>query len=219
MHQYLQAIMTVMSLVNPVISASIFASIAAGKSSSERFTDATKGALAVVVILSLAALFGAQLLRVFGISLPAFQVAGGLVLSLMGFIMLRGNSSPTSASAPQKQQHDQSDDKTQPSAEHSQTDPSSLAPLILFAASPGTITGVITLSVAHTKSKFPVTALVAVAVAMSVTWLVMILSSRTSHQKKPGLMRDVTSRFMGLIVLAMGVQFLLSGLSEFFKLT
>lgn len=43
----------------------------------------------------------------------------------------------------------------------------SLTPLILFAASPGTITGVITLSVAHAKSGIPVTALVAVTLGIT----------------------------------------------------
>jgi multiple antibiotic resistance protein len=41
-------------------------------------------------------------------------------------------------------------------------------PLILFAASPGTITGIITLSVAHTRFGLPITALVAVVVASGV---------------------------------------------------
>jgi hypothetical protein len=40
----------------------------------------------------------------------------------------------------------------------------SLTPLILFAASPDTITGVITLAIAHAKLLLPVTVLVAVAV-------------------------------------------------------
>ena len=52
------------------------------------------------------------------------------------------------------------------SASHDKlSEKASLAPLILFAASPGTITGVITLAAAHTKLMFPVTALVAVCVA------------------------------------------------------
>ena len=34
--------------------------------------------------------------------------------------------------------------------------------------------------------------------------------------RKPGLMHDVSTRFMGLIVLAMGVQFALTGLETFF---
>ena len=41
-----------------------------------------------------------------------------------------------------------------------------MTPLILFAASPGTITGIITLSVAYAKSGIPVTALVAVTLGI-----------------------------------------------------
>jgi multiple antibiotic resistance protein len=54
----------------------------------------------------------------------------------------------------------------------------SLTPLILFAASPGTITGVITLAVAYAKLALPVTALVAVAVAVAVMWVAMVLMAR-----------------------------------------
>jgi multiple antibiotic resistance protein len=203
LHQYSQAILTVLSLVNPVICAAIFLKVSAGKSRGSQIGDATKAVLAITVILCLAAIAGAQMLKLFGISLQAFQVAGGMVVVWMGFLMLKGNSSPTSAADPDN------DDKTEP------TD-ASLSPLILFAASPGTITGVITLSVSHSRHELPVTALVAVVVALSATWLVMILAAR-SGPKKPSLLHDVTTRFMGLIVLAMGVQFALTGVSEFFS--
>ena len=196
MHQYAQAILTVLSLVNPVICGTMFASMAGGKPRHEQFGSATKAVLAIMVILCCAALAGASLLRLFGISLDAFQVAGGMVLVWMGFLMLRGTPSPTS-----------SDKKN---------GTSSLTPLILFAASPGTITGVITLSVAHSQEKVPITALVAVVVALAVTWLLMIVAAGSAGKKKQGLMHDVTSRFMGLIVLAMGVQFALAGLKAFY---
>ena len=201
---YVQATVTVLSLVNPAICAAIFSKIASSESGRARIASATKAALVIVVILSLAALGGAQLLKAFGISLSAFKVAGGMVLVWMGFIMLKGDSSPTSSS-------DAADEKK------SEPESPSLSPLILFAASPGTITGVITLSVAHAKDGIPVTALVAICAAMLVTWPLMILAARTGGNQKPSLFRDVTSRFMGLIVLAMGVQFALSGVSEFLQ--
>ncbi len=94
-----------------------------------------------------------------------------------------------------------------------------LTPLILFAASPGTITGVITLSVAHSALGLPLTALVAVSVACAATLLILLLSIRmgSGSQKGDSLLRDTVSRFMGLIVLAMGIQFALSGLKSFFS--
>jgi multiple antibiotic resistance protein len=88
--------------------------------------------------------------------------------------------------------------------------------LILFAASPGTITGVITIAAAHTQLKLPVTALVAIAVAAVTTFLTMLLFMRLAGKKdKGGFIRDTTTRLMGLIVLSMGVQFALTGFHAF----
>ena len=197
MSQYAQGILMVQSLVNPVICGVLFSQATAAKPMKEKIADATRIALSVITILCLAAVGGAQLLKAFGISLDTFQVAGGIVLTWMGFLMLRGTTSPTT----QQKREDAS---------------SPLTPLILFAASPGTITGVITLSVSHTGTRLPVTAIVAVVVAIMVTWLVMIIVVRSAGQKKQGIMHDVTTRFMGLIVLAMGLQFTLTGLKTFF---
>jgi multiple antibiotic resistance protein len=196
MQQHLQAIVTVLSLVNPIICGAMFAQIEAGQTSATRLADATKAALAVLIILVIAALVGARVLQVFGVSLDAFSVAGGGVLAWIGFSMLRGNSAPTpGANGDQKR---------------------SLTPVIVFAASPGTITGVITLAVVHTKLLLPVTALVAVAVATAVMWIMMVLVGREGTQPGNGFLRDTATRFMGLIVIAMGTQFALTGLRDFF---
>jgi multiple antibiotic resistance protein len=194
--QYIQAIITTFSLVNPLVCGVMFAHATQGKSNGEQLRDATVTVLIVAGILSLVAVVGSQLLKVFGISFDAFQVAGGLVLIWMGFLMLQGTPSPTANS-------------------EGHSDPASLTPLIVFAASPGTITGVITISVAHSEGLFPVTALVAVIVTLAITWLIMIMAARSMGKDKKSLMQDVGSRFMGLMVLAMGVQFALSGIKTF----
>ena len=199
MENQLQAIATVLSLVNPAICGMMFQKIEAERSSKDRLADATKVVIAVSVILAVAALVGARALDMFGISLNAFSVAGGFVLAWMGFSML--------GSRPH-----------QPTADPDQeTQGASLTPLILFAASPGTITGVITLSVVHTQLDLPIPALVAIAVTMAVTWIVMVVVARMGGQQGPNLARDTLSRFMGLIVLAMGVQFMLTGIQTFMK--
>jgi multiple antibiotic resistance protein len=195
--QYTQGIITILSLVNPVICGLLFSQAVSGKPGAAKVAAATRVTLTIMVILWFAAIGGAYLLKAFGISLDAFQAAGGLVLAWMGFMMLSGTSSPT----------------TDSSGSHANV---SLTPLIMFAASPGTITGVITLSVAHAGNKLPVTVLVSVAVALALTWLVMVAASRSADGKKQGLMHEVTTRFMGLIVLAMGMQFSLTGLKAFF---
>ena len=198
MDHYTQGIITILSLINPVICGAMFLQAVSGKPRKAQVAAATQATLTVMVILWLAAIGGAYLLKAFGISLDAFQAAGGVVLAWMGFMMLSGLSSS-------------------PTAKSNGSDAGvSLTPLIMFAASPGTITGVITLSVAHAGSKLPVAVLVSVAVALAITWLVMVAASRSVDGKKQGLMHDISTRFMGLIVLAMGVQFSLTGLKAFF---
>ena len=197
MKEQLQAIVTVLSLVNPAICGAMFAQIEENRSRGQQLADATKAMLATTVILTVSALIGTQLLHLFGVSLDAFMVAGGGVLAWMGFSMLSGQAtSPKSRNAPSNSG-------------------ASLTPLVLFAASPGTITGVITLSAAHTGLDLPVTALVAIAVAGLVTWLVLLLVSRAAKASEGGSARDMITRFMGLIVLSMGVQFALTGLRKF----
>jgi multiple antibiotic resistance protein len=199
MEQYIQGIITILSLVNPFICGVMFSQAVSGQAKTAKMTAATRATFTIMVILYLAAIGGAYLLKAFGISLDAFQAAGGMVLAWMGFMMLTGASSAPTA------------DGSGPPGDVS------LLPLILFAASPGTITGVITLSLAHAGSDLPVTVLVSVTVALALTWLVMVVVSRSSGGNKPGLMHAVTTRFMGLIVLAMGIQFLLVGLKAFFE--
>ena len=91
--------MTVLALVNPLICGAMFAEIEAGQASATRLADATNAALAVLVIQVVAALLGARLLQVFGVSLEAFSIAGGGVLIWIGFSMLRGGS-PQAQDAP-----------------------------------------------------------------------------------------------------------------------
>lgn len=197
MQQHLQAIITVLSLVNPAVCAGMFARIEFGRSKQEMLKDATQAVVAVLVILTLAALAGVQFLHQFGISLDAFKVAGGVVLSWMGFNMLSANRKP-SAESRQK------------------SESPSLTQLILFAASPGTITGVITIASDHSESGIPWRAIIAVCVAVSVTWPLIVLAASSGGQGKQGLVRETASRFMGLIVLAMGIQYALTGLKSFF---
>jgi multiple antibiotic resistance protein len=196
MEKQLQAIVTVLSLVNPLICGAMFTQIDAGQPRATQLADATRVTLVVLVILVVAALVGARVLQIFGISLEAFSIAGGGVLSWIGFSMMRGSQTRQPLSAGRDGER-------------------SFAPLILFAASPGTITGVITLAVAHAKLLLPVTVLVAVAVAALVMWVVMVLMARGGSRARGGFLHDTGTQFMGLIVLAMGVQFALTGFHDF----
>ena len=88
-----------------------------------------------------------------------------------------------------------------------------LSTLVMFAASPGTIATVIALS-AHTAGGIPVTVLVGAAGAVFLTWLIMLLVVVGESRINKGV-QQVFTRFMGLILIAMGLQFVLTGLKDF----
>ena len=197
MGEQLQAIVTVISLVNPAICVALFTRATGGLGRGAKVRQAITASVAVLVILSLAALFGQTVLEAFGISLDAFRVAGGGVLAWMGFSMLRSGA----------------DSKTSPAKSDEAN--LSLSPLIMFAASPGTIAGVITLAVTHSRDALPASTLIAIAVAVGATMLVMIATSFVGGKQRGGFVRNTITQFMGLIVIAMGVQFLLTGIKHF----
>ncbi len=194
---HLQAIVTVISLMNPMVCAIIFGDHQEGATKKERIVASSKAAFAILLILEAVVLGGVSALEFFGISLDVFSIAGGGVLVWMGFSMLRSAS--------------------QAAVKASSSD-GSLTQLILFAASPGTITGVITLSISHTQAGVSYSTLLAVAVATFVTWLVLLaVAIKGKGDGSKSLTQSITQSLMGLIVMAMGLQLGLTGLVTFVK--
>ena len=80
---------------------------------------------------------------------------------------------------------------------------------------PGTITAVVTLAAAHTPQGFPVTAIVGAVIGAGVTFVVLLLAVAVGARVGSSTQAMIT-RFMGLIVASMGMQFVLTGLKAFF---
>jgi len=200
LHQVLQAIVTVLAVINPVVCGSLFLTLTPNLTAPERRREAAKVALNILIILMASALVGLRVLSIFGISLDVFRVVGGMIIAYMGFDMLRG--SHTVAQAPPEN----GDTSIQ----------GSLVPLLMFAAGPGTITAVVTLAAVHTPDGLPITAITAAVVGAGVTFVALILAVRLGPRLGRGTQATVT-RFMGLIVASMGMQFVLVGLKAFFE--
>src|SRR5215469_590488 len=199
LHQIVQAIVTVLAVINPVVCGSIFLTLTAKLTPAQRRWAAAKVALSILVILVGSALVGLKVLSIFGISLDAFRIVGGMIIAYMGFNMLSGRQTVGQA--------EPADDEV--------TARRSYAPLIMFAAGPGTITAVVTLAAVHTPDGFPVTAVVAAVTGAGVTFVVLLLASAVGSRIDRGTQAIVT-RFMGLVVASMGMQFVLRGLKTFF---
>jgi len=107
--------------------------------------------LTVLIILLAAAFVGRYILNAFGISMDAFKIAGGIVLGFIGFRMLTGSNNS-------------SNDKEV-----------NLNEIILFAASPGTITMVVTLATVRHKEQIPVTAIIGTLITLLIITIIMIV--------------------------------------------
>lgn len=211
MEHHLQANVTVLALVNPAMCVAIFLGSAGALPRVRQLSSATTAAVTVLVILVLAALFGTKALHAFGVSLDVFSVAGGAVLAWIGLGIIRESN-----------RADQHDNGFNPGESQAV-----LTPLVLFAASLDAVAGVITLAAAPSTLGLPATALMAVAAATAVMWLVLVVtiqfgscrgnSADAVGNKQAAFVRDTITRFMGLIVIAMGVQFVLTGLQSFFS--
>ncbi|HYB12346.1 MAG TPA: MarC family protein [Myxococcota bacterium] len=198
--QLLQAVAAVLAIANPVGSAPLFLLFVEGLSRAEKRQAAGLASFAVLAILGASALLGPSLLALFGLQIASFQAAGGLVIALMGLEMLRGEPTRIHSEAPGNE--DPQDRILIPFA----------MPLV---AGPGAITTVITLAVTQSRGRVPLEALVASIVTAFVLWLMLLLVIAQEHLITPRIRRLFT-RFMGLILLAIGFQLGLRGVKSFF---
>ncbi len=156
-------------------------------------------ALTVCLILGVALLAGEILLRMFGISLPAFQAAGGLLILLMGLEMLKGT--PTKVQDESKHELDSEDRILVPLAMPLIAGPGAIATVITFSAKSKSWEGNVRIAGA-----IVVTSLVIFLTLKSAAWVQRRISARGQR---------IFLRFMGLILVAVGAQLLLSGVNSF----
>ena len=182
-----------LAVINPFVCGAMMLQLEGSASPKSNIVSGVKAMLVVLIILLIAALAGKSILHVFGISMDAFKVVGGIILAFIGFQMLAG---PKDSKGDEKASR-------------------GLMPLIMFAASPGTIAMVITLSAVHDTIGLPVSAMIGATAAVIITIGVIILMQFFSKGNKPKGQR-LFSSFMGLIIVAMGLQFMLDGIKTFF---
>lgn len=195
---YVQAIVTLVAIMNPIGTAPIFQNMVSPLEPARQRVAAVWACIFIAGVLVGSAFFGQAALNIFGISIDAFRAAGGIVLGLMGLNMLQGRKSA---------EHERL-------ADEKSIRENLLVPFAMpIVAGPGAITGVIVLSSTHDRPGIiPWTALTAIAVATIATGVCLFVVLAFGRFISQDAQRIFT-RFMGLILVAMGMQFLLSGAS------
>lgn len=194
----LQDIVALLAISNPLGALPVFLAITEKVTPAVRLRAGLRAAFAATTILAVTALAGRPILAAFGISMPALQAAGGLVILLMGLEMLHG--------APTRVQHDD---------EGQSTTDRVLVPLAMpLLAGPGAITTVLTLSSRAGTVSETMTLLTAVVAVGAI--IAVILASATRLGSILGSRgQRILLRFMGLILAAVGAELLLTGVNSF----
>ena len=89
------ALSSIFFLVDPFAAIPSFLAITDGVDAVRRKRMARKAAITCFIVLTSFGLAGQLIFKMFGITLPAFEIAGGLILLLIGLDMLEARRSPT----------------------------------------------------------------------------------------------------------------------------
>jgi len=162
---------------------------------------AWKASVTALVVLSAFAVAGQYIFRMFGITLPAFEIAGGVILLLIGLDMLEAKRSPTQES-------------TEEAAEAAQKEDAGIVPLgIPMLAGPGSITSVMVL-VGQAQTRWQMVAILAsIFITAAICYLVLGNSDRVARAMGETGVR-ILVRIMGLLLVALAVQYFVNGMAD-----
>ena len=194
------AFVTIFVIIDPIGLAPLFLALTRGKTAAQRRSIAIRATLVAFAILLLFAAFGEALLGFVGISMPAFRVAGGILLFLTAIDMLF------------ERRTKRREDRTE---EEEDTDDPSVFPLAIpLIAGPGAIASVILLTGEKPGWEGMVMIWGVVAVILLIMLVIFLASSGLERLfGKTGI--DVITRVLGMLLAALAVQFVLDGLAAF----
>lgn len=193
-------------IVNPFGAVPLFLNLTAGLTEAERRRQAWLVVRNAGVIMFVSLLLGGVLLEFFGISISALRIAGGLIVAYLGFHMLFPGRATASAGAAKPWGNE--DYTLIPLAFPNLTGAGSIAVIMGFSTKIATLPGWMDKGIGY---------VVVTAAILSVAWLSLLIlqaSSRVARWLNPHGM-DALTRFMGLLLVCIGVQFVADGVRSF----
>lgn len=198
----LVALSAVFFVIDPLATVPIFLSVTGRFDASQRRKIALRAALAAWTTLCVFAAAGGLIFRAFGISLGAFKVAGGIMLLLMAIDMMRAQTSPTRSTAEEQ-------------AETRARDDIAIVPLAIpMLAGPGAIaTVMVFMSRAAWRPIATASVFAAISITCAASWL-LLRSAAHAQRFLPRTLLSALDRVMGLLLAAVAVEFVASGVRD-----
>ncbi len=198
----LVALSSIFFIVDPLAAIPSFLAMTAGDTEAKRRRMARQAAWTCFLVLSVFSLAGSLIFRFFSITLPAFKIAGGLVLFLVAVDMLQARRSGTQ-------------EVTEERLEGAEKEEVGVTPMgIPMLAGPGAISTAMVLMGQARNWRFTLPVLVAIAVTATASYFLLAGASRVrKYLGETGI--RILMRLMGLVLTAIAVQFVLNGIAEF----
>jgi len=200
---YLALIVSLFAIMNPLYSISSFLHLTEDLPAEERRAIPGRTAFAAFLIMVIAFFAGESILRLFSISLPALRISGGLVVFAAGWSMVRGELAVAHG-------------KERTGKDTAASRSIAVIPLAMpLTAGPGAISLMIVVATYGNPWEGQLAIVFAVLLVCLSVWLTLRAADRIRRAIGTTGM-DVIGRVMGLLLLALAIEFITSGLVQKF---
>lgn len=198
---FLSAFAALFSVVNPLGAMPVFLSLTTGETAQGRRQIALKASIYMVIILLVAFFVGNYILGFFGISVDAMRIAGGLIIIGSGFALLQGEHAKNRA-IDKKVKH-----------EAIEKEDITLTPLAIpLLSGPGSISLLIGYFAKVDVWYDYITIAAVIVLCGIVSYLILAVAPKLVGRLGASGLNSL-SRIMGFIVLSIGIQFIINGVS------
>lgn len=197
----LLSLSSVFVAVDPIASIPAFLAMGAGNSADRNRAIAKRAAWTCFLALTVFASTGTVIFKLLGITLPAFKIAGGILLFLIAVEMLHSHRSETQEVAVERTEGERKDDF-------------GITPLgIPMLAGPGAISVVMVL-MGQSRLWWQAIPVFLAIVATSIASFYLLVAGAEVQQHLGETGVRILMRLMGLLLAAMAVQFVLNGIAD-----
>jgi multiple antibiotic resistance protein len=190
------------AIINPIGNAPIFISLTDGFSKKQQKAIALKAVWVGFAVLTVFVLFGYTLFNIFGISIQAFRITGGLLVLKVGFDMITTTPKVKNISELSENSNDMG---------------LAISPLAMpILIGPGTLSTAINFVGMHRKIESIAIVLISSAIILLITYIIFI-SSTTLIKKIGKEALNAISKIMGLLIASIGIQMIITSAEELMK--
>ncbi len=195
---------SILFIVDPFAVIPTFLAMTVRDNAAQRTVLARRGAWTCAITLIAFAAAGSLIFKIFGITIGAFKIAGGVVIGLNALDMVQARRSHQRETPVE-------------TAEGIQKDDIGIMPLgVPMLAGPGAISTVMVLALGAKSTAATITVYLSIVLTAAITYVVLSAASMVERRLGQTGMRILT-RLMGLVLAAIAVQFIIDGIKLSFR--